>query len=211
MNERIELTIDIFEKTGQVAHVLKTLTIRQLIEEILREFDEYLFLDLHTPSRYTLYKKGESEPLDPKKTIAEYHLSPGTELVFQERPPIVRSDVSPIVGNVYLREKKSGRVFKLEWQPAIIGRPDNVSIHNDLPNNLLAVNMQSFETGEHVSRRHAIILEEKGHYFIESKSQNPTLLNGNPDPISQREELHDGDEIHLIHSQITLRFMVRST
>ena len=210
MDDRVELKIDVFDFPGQTAKVLKSLTVRELIEETLLEFEELPFLDSNAPWNYDLRPPDEGPPYSPEKTIAEHRLTRGTELVLVERPVILPPGATAMPGHVYLiYVRKSDtdirRVFKLAWQPAIIGRPDTLQPMNDL----LAVNLESFPTGLRVSRRHAKIYESGGRYFLESMSNNPIFINDDTDPLSGARELTNGDQIHLERSDITLQFIER--
>jgi hypothetical protein len=210
MDERVELKIDVFDQKGQVARVLRSLTIRELIEEILLEFKEFEFLDSHAPWNYDLVTREENTPLDPAQTVAEHHLSRGTELALVEKLSLPQEGARPMPGNAYLlyirkSETDSNRVFKLNWQPAIIGRPDTLQPQN----NLLAVNLEPFPTGLRVSRRHAKIYAEDGRYYLESLSSNATLVNDDPQPLAGARELREGDTIYLERSGITLKFITR--
>lgn len=210
MEERVELKIDVFEKKGQTARVLRSLTIRELVEEILLEFDELEYLDRAAPWNYVLRQKDEETSLDPALTIAEHHLSRGTELVLDELPAILPAGASPMPGDIYLvyqrqTDVEAHRAFKLNWQPAVIGRPDTL-----LPqNNLLAVNLEPFPTGLRVSRRQAQIFCKEGHYYLENLSNNPMSLNDDSEPLHEIHELYEGDLIHLVRSDITLKFISR--
>lgn len=210
MDDRVELKIDVFDFPGQMARVLKSLTIRELIEEILIEFEELPFLDSNAPWNYDLRPPDEGPPLAPEQTIAGHHLTRGTELMLVERPVILPPGAATMPGHVYLvYVRKSDtdirRVFKLNWQPAIIGRPDTSQPMNEL----LAVNLESFPTGLRVSRRHAKIYEKNGRYYLEGLSNNPIFVNDNPEPLSGARELADGDQILLERSDITLQFIER--
>lgn len=210
MDERVELRVDIFEKRGQVARVLRSLTVRELIEEILVEFDELEYLDRAAPGKYVLHPKDDRSPLDASLTLAELHLSPGTELILEETPVILPSDAEPMPGDVYLvlQRQSDGdarRAFKLNWQPAVIGRPDTLLPQNDL----LAVNLEPLPSGLRVSRRQAQITADNGRYYLESLSNNPMLINEETEPVSGVRELGEGDLIHLVRSDLTLRFLSR--
>ena len=102
MDERVELRIDIFEKRAQVARVLRSLTVGELIAEVLDEFDELEYLDRAAPGKYVLRRKEDPSPLDASLTLAELHLSPGTELSLEETPVILPSGAEPMPGDVYL-------------------------------------------------------------------------------------------------------------
>jgi hypothetical protein len=210
MDERVELKIDVFDKKSQPARVLRSLTIRELIEEILLEFNEFEFLDSHAPWNYDLVMKEDDAPLAPMRTVAELHLSRGTELALVEKLSLPQEGATTMPGNVYLlympkSETENNHVFKLNWQPAIIGRPDTKQPQN----HLLAVNLESFPTGLRVSRRHAKIYTRDGDYYVESLSNNPTLVNDDPQPLAGARRLEPGDVILLERSDIALKFITR--
>ncbi|NJN66781.1 MAG: FHA domain-containing protein [Chloroflexaceae bacterium] len=64
-----------------------------------------------------------------------------------------------------------------------------------------------------MSRRHAQITEERGQFYLEGLSQNPTMVEdaqGNRVPLhASKHRLHHGDRICLERSQITLKFLIR--
>lgn len=212
MEDRVELIVDVFENKGQMAKVLRSLSIRDLIDEILIEFeDDLVYLDRQSPWSYSLRRKDGEKPLALSQTIAEHHLSRGTELVFEELPVPLPPAAAPMPGDVYLVYRRQtdadkNRAFKLNWQPAIIGRPDALMQHNDL----LAVDLESFPTGLRVSRRHAQIKESGGRYYLECLTNNPLWINDAQVNLGESQELQDGDQIHLVRSDISLTFVSRS-
>ncbi len=67
------------------------------------------------------------------------------------------------------------------------------------------VDLTSLDSTRRVSRRHARILQEGGHFYVEDlKALNPTRLNGVPLPPYEKRELHDGDTLHI--GDLDLRF-----
>jgi serine/threonine-protein kinase len=67
------------------------------------------------------------------------------------------------------------------------------------------VDLTNLDNTRRVSRRHARILQEGGHFFVEDlKALNPTRLNGVPLPPFEKHELHDGDTLHV--GDLDLRF-----
>jgi serine/threonine protein kinase len=67
------------------------------------------------------------------------------------------------------------------------------------------VDLTNLDTTRRVSRRHARILQESGHFYIEDlKALNPTRLNGTPLPPYEKRELHDGDTLRV--GDLDLRF-----
>lgn len=211
MEDRVELIIDVFDQAAQPAKVLRSLTIRELIDEILLEFEDDLpWLDRQSPERYSLRRKDDGESLDLARTVADQHLSRGTALVFAETPVIVPPGATPMTDDAYLIYRRqtdadANRAFRLNWQPAIIGRPDALMQHEDL----LAVNLEPFPTGLRVSRRHAQIEETDGLYYLRNLSNNPLRLNDVSLALGETRELHDGDRIHLVRADIGLTFVLR--
>jgi hypothetical protein len=116
----------------------------------------------------------------------------------------------PAPAPIYLCEQATGRVYRLHWLPAIIGRPDR-----NLPDNqLLAVNLEALPTGLRVSRRHVKLSEQNGQYFVQRMSGNPTALRRGAGGVvnlldASRAPLAHGDIILLERSQIALKFLVR--
>jgi hypothetical protein len=109
---------------------------------------------------------------------------------------------------IYLRDVANGKVYKLHWLPAIIGRPDKNQPHDDR----IAVDLESYQTGLRVSRRHAQITEQNGRYFIESLSRNPTTVKNEEETVDvgdKKRPLQHGDLIQLERSNITLKLIVR--
>jgi pSer/pThr/pTyr-binding forkhead associated (FHA) protein len=203
VEEYVELSIDVFDVTGQRAKVRRTLTVRGLIDEILREFDD---LDRRTPDVYGIFMKGASKPVSRDQTMIQLDLQNQDELVFKYLRQSVRKK---IVGApaAYLREESSDRLYDILWQQAIIGRPDADPVHSEL----LAVNLETYPNGQRVSRRHAQIVEEGGHYYVESLSpSNPTFLNNETIPIAERRLLRNGDRIRIGHNLFTLTFLIKS-
>ncbi len=209
MNDRLNLTIDIFDAKDQVAQVLSNLDEQGLIGAILQEFgDEFDFLGAD-PAAYRLLRSEDNTSLDPETPIGE-QLKQRTHLVLADLESPLPLNAKPPASSVYLRDAVGENVFKLNWLPAIIGRPDNSHPQNEL----LAVNLESYATGLRVSRRHAQILVEDGEYYVEGMASNPTLLQkpGDLDPIdvtTERQRLEHGDVIKLSRSTIDLRFVVR--
>ncbi len=205
---RLEVRIDIFEKTNQRALALLNLTPPQLIEGILQEFRELEYLG-DSPADYQLRKAQDRAPLAEDKPLSE-QLQAGERLILVENGVPLPAGTQLPTQPVYLREQSSGKVYKLNWLPALIGRPDQSQPHNDW----IAVNLDSYKTGLRVSRRQAKISEENGQYFIESLSSNPTALknsNGGATPVgSSKQPLQHGDIIYFERSNIALKFIVRS-
>ncbi len=200
MDEYIDVKIDVFENAGQRARVRKTLTVRDLIQEILKEFDD---IPADSPEKYAVYLKGDDHPLKVDSNLIQLDIQPQDDLVFDYIRHTLRRMFKP-EQVVYLREQATGRVFTLEWQPAVIGRPTNEADHNLT----LAVNVQSLPEGMTISRRHAQVTLSEGRYFIEALAENnPVLLNGKEVPVNARRELKNGDNLVMGRNHVTFTFL----
>lgn len=204
---RLELLIDVFDQVEQRALVLPTISRSDLVGSILQEFGELDFLG-DNPDEYQLIKNADNTPLVDDKALNEQQLTNGQRLRFVEHQPPIPEGAHPPAKPIYLRDLRSGKVYKLHWVPAIIGRTDPDTNDNDR----LAVNLESDQTGLRVSRRHASIVEEDGQFYVASLSQNPTSIqdsDGNTATISRRWKLQNGNIIHLDRSGISFKFIVR--
>jgi hypothetical protein len=205
---RLELQVDIFEKAGQRALALPDLTPPELVDSILQEFRELEYLS-DSPADYQLFKAADKSPLDNENQL-QSQVSNAERLVLVELMAPLPPGTERPSDKIYLRELSSGKVYKLNWLPAIIGRPDKNQPFDDR----LAVNLETFETGLRVSRRQAMITEENGQYFIESMSRNPTSIKNGEEQIipvtSKKQPLHPGDVIQLERSNVALKFIMRS-
>lgn len=204
---RLELLIDIFERKGQPALTLPSLIPPALVAAVLHEFRELDYLG-NQPDDYLLIRASDGQPLDPTTPVGQ-QLGAQDHLVLVEREvPLPRGTQRP-TRPVYLREQAMGRVYRLHWYPAIIGRLDERQEHHDR----LAVDLSAHSAGLRVSRRHAQVIETDGQFYVERLSQNPTLVKaaqGAITPVEQeRQPLHHGDTIILERSQIALKVIVR--
>ncbi|MCB9420415.1 MAG: FHA domain-containing protein [Ardenticatenaceae bacterium] len=205
--KRLELRVDVFEKTEQRALPLPNLTPPEFIEAILQEFRELEYLS-DSPANYRLLKAADKSPLDTEEKL-DQQLAKGDRLVLiEEETPLPHGTQRP-THPIYLREQVTGKVYKLHWQPAIIGRPDK----NQALNDMVAVDLERYKTGLRVSRRHVQISEQDGQYFIHSMSRNPTFIKdeeGNMTPVTEEKRpLQNGDIIVLERSSIALKFIIR--
>jgi hypothetical protein len=204
---RLDLRVDVLDKKDQHALALANLTTTEFVEAVLNEFRELEYLS-DVPTDYQLLKAGDKTPLDANSQLRQ-QLGATDRLLLVEKEPALPSGTQPPSQNVYLRDQTSGKVFKLNWQPAIIGRPDKSKPQDDQ----LAVNLELYQAGLRVSRRQAVIIEQNGNYFIESMSRNPTVIkkeNGEIIPVeATRQPLQAGDVIFLERSNISLKFIVR--
>jgi len=204
---RLELRIDVLDLKDQRALPLRELKPPQLIEAILLEFRELEYLS-DRPGDYRLLKAEDRSPLDDEEELS-HQLANGSRLALVEQESPSPSGSDRPSKQIYLRDQILGKVYRLNWLPAIIGRPDKNQPHNEL----VAVNLESYNTGLRVSRRHAQITEKEGQYFLQSMSRNPTSIRdgkGNTIPVTaEKRPLENGDIIHLERSNIALKFIVR--
>jgi hypothetical protein len=204
MEDYLDLTFDIFDETDQRASVRMSLTVEQLIAEVLQEFEG---LEQSNPAAYALTLEGRLAALDVRRTLVEQGVQNGDHLVFgwvQKSGEALRQ---PLQGTtqVALQEASTGSLYPITWQPARIGRPDADPAHNEL----LAVNLEWLPAGRSISRRHAQITERAGGYYLESlTSQNPTSLNDKALVPGQTVRLNPGDRITLGHNNIELTFII---
>lgn len=199
MDEYIDVKIDVFEHSGQRARLRKNLTVVNLIEEVLKEFDDIV---ADSPEKYALYLKGYDRPLSPAQTLVQLDIQPQDELVFDYIRQTVRQMLEP---NEYaiLQEETTGKEFDIQWQPAVIGRPSNEMDHNIT----LAVNVQLLPNGTTVSRSHTQITFSDGRYYIEPLAEyNPVFINDREIPVNNRRELKNGDKLMLGNRKLTFTF-----
>lgn len=207
--QRIELLIDVFEQRSQPAFALAELLPTGLIAAILNEFAELEYLST-SPADYQLLQTVDHAPLQENIVLQEQLKDKdGCHLCLVERIVPLPIGTTAFSKPIYLRDQESGAVFPLHWNPAIIGRESP----NVTGNELVAVNLETHPAALRVSRRHARIIEEDGHFFLEALSpQNPTLVRQQTEPILVGEERHclqHGDVIVLERSEISLKFIIR--
>ena len=204
---RLDVRIDVFEKPLQWAKPLSTLTSLELVEAILQEFRELEYLS-DSPADYHLVYAEDQKPLDDEADLSGQLANEARLVLVENEQPLPQGTERPAQA-IYLREQTTGKVYKLHWQPAIIGRPDKSQPNDDW----MAVNLESYKTGLRVSRRHAQITEKNGSYYVHSMSRNPTFLRdsgGNTIEVTdEKRPLENGDVIHLERSNIALKFIVR--
>ncbi|MEZ4513862.1 MAG: FHA domain-containing protein [Chloroflexota bacterium] len=205
---RLDVRIDVFEKTNQWAKPLLTLKPAELVEGVLLEFQELEYLS-KVPADYYLVQGEDGVPLEEGVPLSQQVVPEVRLRLVEAERPLPRGGRRP-PGAAYLRDLETGRVYKLHWLPAIIGRPDKSQPHNEL----IAVNLESYKMGLRVSRRHVQITELNGRYFVESMSRNPTVLKREGEDgvavTEQKRPLQHGDIIQLARSNIAFKFIVRS-
>ena len=210
IHNRLEIYVDVFDERNQRALPLAELTPAEFIQAILEEFkhSKMEFLGDNADD-YRLIRADNGSDLKPGIPLGE-QLTTGDRVILEEKlSPLPEGTTRPF-RPLYLRELSSNHVFRIQWAPALIGRPDPTQPHDDR----LAVNLRHAETGLRVSRRHAQILEEQGRFFIQSLSSNPTsvLRDRNASPIqvtSKPLALLPGDIIILDRSNIMLKVILR--
>jgi len=203
MDEYIDVKLDVFEHVGQRARLRKSLTVRGLIEEILREFDD---IAADAPEKYVVFLKGMERPLNASATMEQLDIQPQDELVFEYARQNIRRMLDP-EQYAFLRDEANRRVYDLQWQPAILGRPTNEAEHNIM----LAVNLQLHPKGSSVSRNHAEITFSDGHYYLEPLAENnPVAVNDKLVPFNARRELKHGDRINLGRNNLPLTFLTQA-
>ncbi len=214
-DERLRLTVDVFDQLAQQARPLPSLTVQEFVAAILTEFQADF---AHLGSEATQYYLTRVEPssgdittLQGDELLAQ-QVQDGDHLVFCEKKQVSSTASTAPHHAIYLREQSQSRVFPLQWLPALIGRP-----HYDQPDAPApAVDLSGYPTGLRVSRRHAQIVEEGGRYYVESLSPtNPMALRdtaGNRIRLQEQKQLlQDGDTIILENSEIQLQFLVRTS
>ena len=200
----ITLESRLFDDPRQEVSVRENLPIRILLAETRREFN----LD---EASYTLNVKSSGKLLDPDKTLEQSGVQTGAVLVLnrERRAPVREVDHpsmlarTPIKGSqrASLRETTTGQTFELQWSPAIVGRPDT---NNPASAEQLAVNLGGFEGAQSVSRHHARIIEQSGHYFLECAAEhNPVYLDDVLLRLGERRILQPGSKVRLGKIELT--------
>lgn len=207
----LDLLIDIFDLASQPAQVLPKIKPPQLVEAIIQEFREIECL-ADDPAQYYLARADDETPLDDDMELGRQRLAPGAHLLLCERAVVAPEGAQPFRRRVYLREQSLGKVYRLAWQPAIIGR----RAENQAPGEVqqIAVDLQPFPTGLRVSRRHLSISESDGDLVVENLSNNPVFIQragGVQIPIqADKTSLLADDIIFLERSQIALKVLLLS-
>jgi pSer/pThr/pTyr-binding forkhead associated (FHA) protein len=203
MDDYIDVKIDIFEHSGQRARVRRNLTVRGLIEEILKEFDD---IGADQPEKYTLQLKGGERPLSHNQNMMQLDIQPQDELVLGYVRQTLRQMLDPALYAV-LVEDTTGKEFDIQWQPALIGRPNNEAEHNIM----LAANLLLLPSGMTVSRRHAQITVTGGRYYLEPLAENnPVIVNQKEVPFGAQVELRSGDRLSFGRSKLSMTFRTRA-
>jgi hypothetical protein len=204
---RLALRINVFELSNQPALALPGQSAAEFIQSILQEFHELEYLS-DRPELYQLLHEDQS-PLDDEGVIGD-QLAAGEQLYLIERPSGQPMGTQRPSCPIYLRAIANKIVYPLGWLPAVIGRRDE-----DLPyNERIAVDLEALPNGLRVSRRHLVITEEDGRFYVASLSANPASLQRSASPIDalliEKKLLQHGDVIHLTRSDIKLKFIIRA-
>lgn len=170
---RLDLLIDVFDQVEQPASVLPKIKPPQLIEAIIQEFREIQYL-ADDPAQYYLARAGDGTPLEEDVEMSRQRLASGARLVLHERTLAAPAGAQPFSRRVYLREQSLGKVYRLVWRPAIVGRRAESPSQGD--GQPVAVDLQPFATGLRVSRRHLSIDERDGQPTVENLSNNPAFI-----------------------------------
>lgn len=203
---RLELRIDIFDHPVQRALALPNLRPAELIAAVIAEFDEIEYLG-GNPAQYQLLKTSGKTLLDENLPLGKQLVS-GEQLTLAEREHPLPQGTKRPSRPIYLRDQTSGAVYKLQWLPAIIGRPDTGRQDNER----IAIDVSDHDTGQRVSRRHVQIVESNGQFYAEHLAQNPTLVKNSAGVTTrverERQPIDNGDVIVLENSQISFKVIV---
>lgn len=203
MDDYIDVKINVFEHTGQRARVRKSITVKTLIDEILKEFDD---IDNDSPEKYSIQIKGMEKPLNVNQTLAQLDIQPQDELNVGYLHQTIRKMLD-LKDQAELREETTNITFEIQWTPAIIGRPSTDVNHNIM----LAVNMQILTVGITISRKHAQIIFSEGSFFIEPfAANNPTFLNGQKLQVNSMSKLTSGDHVAFGTHKVSFVFTTKS-
>lgn len=209
MSSRIIVTItsELFDDAVQEASVRSNLTVHALITETLQEFSL-------PEGDYSLAIEDANKPLHPQRTLEEQEVQTGASLVFQREHAqqftraiaVMNNSSRKMLVNVpqaALKELHTGTVFKIRWQPALIGRPD---VTNPDSQKLMAVDVEPFADGLTVSRKHAsLTADEEGQFYLEGLSvRNPTFVNEQELTFGEKRRLKAGDTIRV--GKVMFRF-----
>jgi len=205
MDEYIEVKIDVFDHLGQRARLRRSLTIRTLIEEILKEFDD---IAAEIPEKYAIYAQGMDRPLAPASVLEQLDIQPQDTLVFKYASQS-QNDQQALEPHQYAAMRdEAGAIYLIKWQPALIGRPNNDGKHDAS----LAVNLQSHPKKQTVSRSHAQVTFSSGHYYIQPLAENnPIFVEGKQIAFGTHREINDGDKISIGTKGLQLIFLTRKS
>lgn len=205
---RLEIMLDLFDLKNQRAKPLENLTPAEFITATLDEFSEVEYLS-NRADQYQLVNVADGQLLKDDLSLGE-QIRNNAHLAIIDRQVPIPPKARPMRKDVYLREMGTGTVYKLHWQPAIIGRSDK----NVGQEAFLITNFETLPLGLRISRRHASISEHNGHYYIKQLSRNPTQIkraDGSTDALEKdAQTIRHGDHIKLERSGIDLKFIERA-
>jgi hypothetical protein len=204
--KRIGFELWLPDGTRHRALALPGATVDELIGEVLAEFSaDIRYLDQYERQRYSLWLPGDDRALPPDRSIQQ--LGPLTTLEFRERPATIPAGAEPLTPPIYLRYRS--HVFRVAWQPGVIGRPEPGLQRNAF----LAVNLEPYSLA--VSRRQAEVISQGGRLAVRRLIDNPTRLNGELLPFNEEQPeespavpLHAGDVLLLERSKIELQCLL---
>ncbi len=203
MDDYIDVKINVFEHTGQRARVRRSITVKTLIDEILKEFDD---IDADSPEKYSIQLEGVNKPMNVNQTLAQLDIQPQDELTIAYLHQTIRKMLDP-KDHAMLREETSNISFDIQWTPAVIGRPSTEVNHNIM----LAVNMQLLAIGITISRKHAQIVFSDGSFYLEPLSaNNPTFLNGKMLQTNSLNKIKSGDRLAFGQHKVSFVFTTKA-
>lgn len=211
---RIILTLssELFDDPNQELSIQPGVAVGDLITSAVNEF--------RLPQgEYAIYERDTNRRLEPAQTIEQHGLQTGAVLLFRREEPA--QNIARVIsvrqqGRIpfsygpqmaFIREAETKTIFRLQWQPAVIGRPDS---NNPESKKLLTVNLEAIPNGQSVSRNHAAITETDGTFYIEAlAARNATFLNEQELTVGEKYTLHNEDRIRV--GKITLIFHIPET
>lgn len=202
-SNRLDLLIDVLDLKEQRANVVGDLYPSNLIEATLQEFTDDLSHLGKSASAYRFFKLDDNNELNGDEPLGA-QLENNERLVLKEWTPPLPAEAQTVDQALYLSDETTSEVYKLSWFPAIIGRPDASRPENEL----VAINLETHQYAQRVSRRHVKISHEENQFWVESMSSNATELirNGETLPVTdEKQVLEMGDIIQLKRSKISLK------
>src|SRR5690349_626020 len=141
----LTITSDMFDVPTQEVSLRENLPIRTLLAETRKEFDL-------PDGNYSLAIKSSGKALDPEKTLEQCGVQTGAALILNRERRAPARELSSVMEDfsrrmisgstkAFIREEETGQVFEIQWQPAVIGRPD---ANNPASASMLAVNLGLF-------------------------------------------------------------------
>lgn len=217
MSDYLDVTICI-EETQQrfKAQVDSRITVHELIMQLYKK--DLVKANTGHLSLYELQLELQqrSKPLDKERTLWQNNVQDGATLVLKKNTQqddwlntyIAAGKRYPFGSHalVTLEELRTREVFRLDWQPAIIGRKNT---EDPSKNILLAVDLTRFDPNRQISRHQACITRKNNIYYLNPLSRTmPTLLNDKKLGVG-RHELRVGDKIQVGNVVLTFH-LIRS-